>query len=199
MFLKMIFHGYVNWYSCHRWNKINSYTDMTQKELTFFSDLGTKLGFIAIREQSERPTPTTLSNPRDLVWIDTEANNKIFLHLERENESQGALNCFFTDNKIKESVQYGDERYILGVFGFLKENDYIKIKNEIKTNNIYRDRNILIIGFCGKNKDTATDCVGLVFSQNICYERWAKAETDKAGFWYLFFEPTEQNNQWCIV
>ncbi len=182
-FLKMIFHGYVISYGAHRWHRINSYTDMTENELCFFSDLGTKLGFISIREYERK----------DLVWLDPEDNNRIILHLERENESWGALNCFFTENKLKASAKICDGRFLLGVFGFVTEQDYKKIKGEILANEIYRGRNILIISFVGQTKNNAMDCFGFISSQHRILERRAKATLDKADYWYLHFE---RKNDW---
>ena len=202
MFLKMIFDGYVQSYGSFRWHTHHLGADMTQRELYYFADLGTKLGFVSKREHSEIPPLnyhySSKSNPRDLVWIDQMDNDKIFLHLERENKSgSAAVDTVIKENKLKDSARYGDNRYLVGVFGFLQNSALNEIKKELIECSDFRGRDILIIAFCGDKEDHAQDVVGLVYSKSICYERHARAEIDKGGYWYLFFE--KGISEWQIV
>ena len=76
------------------------------------------------------------------------------------------------------------------------------MRSEIESNTAFHNRDILIIGFCdpdaakaGRAEDAekACDLVGLIYSQNRCYERHAKAAMDEGGFWYLYFD---ENSRW---
>ncbi|GEM_PF-3488195 len=193
MFLQMIFNGYVNCYGHLRWHTQNTYSDMTQKELNFFSNLGSMLGFLSIREKSERARPENptshISNPRDLVWVSPERPDDVILHIERENDCAKANACFFTDNKILDSAKYGGDRFLVAVLGHVRDADYQNIKKEIVSNPVYLDRKVLIISFIGQTRDNARECRGLIKFENRLYERTAKAELDKGGYWYLYFMP----------
>jgi hypothetical protein len=197
-FLKMIFDGYVNYYGALRFHTVCSDTDMTQLELSFFTDLGLKLGFIPKRNHEELN-----SNPRDLVWIKcltncTEdkwnPNNTIFLHLERENDSSQAVDAITGHSKLNNSARYADNRYLVGIFGWVTPDDFNKIINALEEEP-YKNRNILIIAWIGENKDNANKVHGLLYSGGQSWERIARAYWDKTKFWYLYFE---QKNIWEV-
>ena len=204
-FLKMIFDGYVNYYGALRWHSICSYADMTQLELSFFADLGAKLGFIVKREHTENPPDNRYnsSNPRDLVWIECannctdekwNQNNTIFLHLERENETQ--TDTITGNNKLFDSARYNDDRFLVGIFGFLTTYDFNKIKEAIEKEPYKNDgtyRNILIIAWVGENKESVVNVYGLVYSGDEHWERLALADWDKEKYWYLYYG---QDNIW---
>lgn len=154
---------------------------MTELELSFFADLGLKLGFIPVREYYE-------DYPRDLVWVDPEKEeDRIFLHVERENEPSAAVDAIKGNHKLRDSALRKSNRYLVGVFGFVTKEDLNTMTQFLKTED-YRGRNILIIAFVGDNKDKANDVRGLVYSEQKCWERKAKANMDRGGFWHLYFD-----------
>jgi hypothetical protein len=172
---------------------------MTQKELSFFSNLGTNLGFIPKREYVENaPVGHTYypnkSNGRDLVWLDPDDNNSVFLHLERENESENVEENFTGNNKLIDGARFKDRRYLVGVFGFLKKEHLESLKHELANSPDFKNKDILVIGWCGEEKDIATDVIGLVYSKLAKFERHATADRDKGGYWFLYFDKQEPSN-----
>lgn len=197
-FLKRIFNGFVHSYGAFRWPKLCDKADMTQKELAFFSNLGTSLGFIPKREHTEiTPKGHTYrgkSYPRDLVWLDPENNNNVFLHLERENDSKKAAANFTGNNKLRDGARFKDARYLVGLFGFLKEEHLGKIRLALTTSPDFGDKDILIIGFCGEDENSAKDVIGLVYSKLAKFERHATADLDQGEYWYLYFDKEKPSN-----
>ena len=213
-FLQKIFQGYVNCYSSFRWHTGCTYSDMTSRELGFFTDLGIKLGFIVIREYTDRSPhgheDKSNSNPRDLVWIDPDTcdpvpntswgnpnNGKVFLHLERENSSKDAI-CAGCDklNKLSHAANCNDGRYLIGVFGWVTEGDKAKIISRIKSGCEYKDRNVLIISFTGETQEKADSLEGYVFANGKHLMRKAVTGIDGAGYWYAYLEKLEKRPEW---
>ncbi len=200
LLLKMIFDGYVHYYGALRWHTLCRNADMTRMELFYFSDLGFKLGFISKREHSEKAPPNHsyngASNPRDLVWFDPKEANKIFLHLERENDSRQAVDAIIGNSRLNDSARYPDNRYLVGIFGWVTPDDFNKIINAIRAYP-YNNRNMLIITWIGPHSENTKTVVGLVYTkEGNCYKRSVKTATDKGGFWYLYSDP---NNKWNLV
>jgi hypothetical protein len=199
-FLKMLFNGYVQSYSNNRWHTKAKNAQMTQQELSYFSDLGTNLGFISMREYTESPPDNHIykgkSFPRDLVWLIEGDKNNVFLHLERENSSSDVNDAFFGNRKLKDSALFRDDRFLLGVFGHVRPGIWEEAKLNITKDPEFKKRNILLIGFVGDKEDNADSVYGFIFSGNKCYQRLAIATRDKGGFWYLYFEP---DSQWVNI
>ncbi|MGO9019426.1 MAG: hypothetical protein ACLQVJ_13865 [Syntrophobacteraceae bacterium] len=201
-FLKRLFNGYVNSYATFRWHTKCSDCDMTQQELSYFYDLGIKLGFISKREHSERYPlghrchgANNTSNNRDLVWIDTDNHDAIFLHLERENKPDGAIEAVRGKNKLRDSARFLGKRYLVGIFGWVRADDFEQIQKIIASDTDYKGRNILIIGWVGENYDKTDRVIGLVYTNDGVWEREAKTYWDSGQFWHLAFGEA-QGDQW---
>lgn len=192
-FLKRIFEGYVQCFRVARWHMSCTYSDMTQNDINFFSDLGSKLGFLSIREKSETPPDghfyNNKSNPRDLVWVDPNTG-KAFLHVERENKTESAVDAVVNPlNKLSDSAKFNDGRLLVAVFGWITRTDLEKVLGYIKgKDSCYTRNDLLIIAFVGQNQNDATDIEAYVLSEHGNFRRNASSKIDRGGFWYSYFE-----------
>lgn len=182
-FMKNIFDGYCRCYRTLNWHSSASYSDMTQNELTYFSNLGNQLGYCSRRE----------INRCDLSWHQfasgKNVSSKQVLYMERENNSNRALH-----EATKKLIQnhHGAE-YLVGVFGWVTIGDLQNILNVLKKCPIENTRCILIISFVGPTQDSATHVVGILTTSQGILCREAVAEMDKGGYWYIYFP---DNSDW---
>ncbi|WP_243439085.1 hypothetical protein [Fundidesulfovibrio soli] len=193
MFMKRMFHGYIRNYAALRWHVLNNYADMTSLEISYFSKLGTLLGYVPVREYADVPPAqhhyANKSNPRDLVWLNLE-ENKVILHLERENESSNYFNAVRNvKNKLLDSAQFPEDRYLVGVFGWVTDADYSGMIGFVANNNHYQKKNVMFISYIGPTKNEATQIVCDIFPKGSHERCEAWAELDKGGYWYAHFGP----------
>lgn len=191
--LKQLFSGYVREFACFRWHTTCKYAGLTQVTLDHFAGLGRRLGYIVKREATEGVRPDLVatgaggSNPRDLVWVDADAQEKIFLHVESENERKHLSDCLLSNNKLLDSARYRDGRLLVAVFGWLKEADFDSLAGRISDTGEYRDRDLLIIAWVGPKQDDASSVRALLWSGNQCQTRSASGHLDDDGYWSASF------------
>jgi hypothetical protein len=171
-FLKRLCEGYVRRYRTLNLRTDAKGTDLTQRELDFFAQLGEMLGFGACFEAQRM----------DLSWHDLDSQ-ELVLHLERETERGKVLNE--TLPKLLRAEESRQARYLAAVLGWVREGDLPAIKQKIAEE--LGDRPLLLIAWVGPTKDEAKRLEAFVFSGSEVHTRRGKGEIDSAGCWYATF------------
>lgn len=184
-FLQMIFNGYVTTYRKNNWHTTAKYSDMTHKELNFFIQLGESLGFMVRREMN-------WSYPRDLCWCDGATGDKPYLYLERENQDGQAE---YTIEKILNPDNSRDIPILVSVFGNISKETLKNIKSLIR-NKLPESQYFLMISWPPENENVDEDdndiVEGWIFSKGQETVRTAKANMDKGGYWFIFFDKSDK-------
>jgi hypothetical protein len=170
-FLKRLCEGYVRSYRTLNLRTEAKWTDLTQRELHFFVQLGEMLGFAA-RLEAQR---------MDLSWHDLDTG-ELVLHLERETEAGRVLNE--TLPKLLRPEGSRQARYLAAVLGWVREEDLPPIKQRIAKE--LGGRPLLLIAWVGPTKEEAKCLEAFVFSGSEVHTRRGEGETDRAGYWYAW-------------
>lgn len=197
-FLQMLFDGYVICFGKHRWHYLMTYSDATQEEIGHFRDLGLMLGDIPVRETARanlpRPDLVWLSHPMTQGEESVQNSHSVFLHLERENYSESARACVNDQNKklrysARRAAQGGYPKYLIGIFGWVTQQDWDYCLRLIKSNPDYSGRNVLLVGCIGNSQEKATDIEGFIWVDNHAYCRKGKCALNRSqdGFWSAYF------------
>jgi hypothetical protein len=128
-FLKRICEGYVRCYRTLNLNLLhNNATDFTKRELSFFSDLGERLGYISLMEADSRS---------DLGWYIPDQQR--VLHLEREtNADRGGF------SRPLAKLLPSTAKYRIAVLGWVRDEDVTGIEKQV----LGQD-NMMIIAWVG--------------------------------------------------
>jgi len=171
-FLKRLCEGYVRNYRTLNLRTEAKPTDLTQRELSFFAQLGEMLGFGACLEAQRM----------DLSWHDLDTG-ELVLHLERETEAGRVLSE--TLRKLLRAEELRQARYLAAVLGWVREEHLPAIKQTIAEE--LGDRPLLLIAWVGPTKDEAKRLEAFVFSGSEVHARLGKGEIDNARYWYAMF------------
>jgi hypothetical protein len=171
-FLKRLCEGYVRCYRTLNITTRANWGDLTCRELDFFGRLGEMLGFRASREMEKM----------DLCWSDVDSGDLV-LYLERETEAHRVP--MDTLPKLLQSAQSRRARYLVGVFGWVREEDLPTIKNTIETQ--AGDRSLLVIAWVGSDKDEAKKLLAFIIADSKTHARVGEGEIDKDSYWYARF------------
>lgn len=179
-FLKWLAQGYVRNYRRLGMSTQHTWTDLTQAEINYFAELGTLLGFHAIREDVQ-----TEPKRKDLIWQDPYTREPV-MYLERETEDarvpEATLKKLFSP--IEELSSHRDDEITrIGVFGWVTPDRLKEVRTEVKKR--AGARPTLTISWCNDEKDAGSFELVLFLSTDATYmEATGTATTDGEGYWY---------------
>ena len=188
-FLKRLCEGYVRSYRTfgirgsrdpREFNRVIDAraADVTHREVTFFSQLGEMLGFVARREVARKDRTRW-----DLSWVDIDSK-KPFLCMESETFEKKA------DSTIGKLLRTRSSKvYLVGILGCLNESHFAQVKQTVSKR--LKGRSLLLLAWVGSDMWHATKLKAIVACDGNVYTRQATAEPDSDNYWYARFDDDE--------
>jgi hypothetical protein len=184
-FLQMVLNGYVTTYRKNNWHTTERHlANWTHKDLNFFIRLGESLGFIVQLEMN-------YEYPRDLCWCNGIKGDKPFLYLERENKDANAVDTI--KRMFEPAANTQDIPILVAVFGEVTKETLQRVKNTVRLN-VNENQCFLVISWPPENQDVNDDDIveGWIFSRRQETRRIARANMDKGGYWFMYFDDKDK-------
>jgi hypothetical protein len=174
IFLQRLFEGYVISFRSFCWHTSSNYSDITSAELSHFSTIGEKLGYMVRREMN-------WEYPRDLCWVD-DAESEAYLYMERESKDS---RCKHTIEKMLNPENSLNIPVLVASFGFLKPESFEWASCCLKRG-LLKNQSALIFAWVGENEDKGPfEVKAHVVCDGQISECLAEPSMDVGGFWQI--------------
>lgn len=170
--LQHVCEGYVRCYRTLNLHKASTWSDLTHRELAFFSHLGEMLGFRSrINHQH-----------LDLSWSDTDTGDLV-LYLERETERPRVLSE--TLRKLLTTPESVPAQHLVAILGWVSDSDLPQIAEMVSQE--LGQRSLLVVAWVGQKKASPDRIESYVYFPQKVIHRTAKPSLDDDGYWYAKF------------
>jgi hypothetical protein len=173
-FLQRLFEGYVVSFRKFGWHTTSSYSDITAAELTHYSELGAKLGYLVRREMNWH-------FPRDLCWVPF-GSKEAYLYMERENKDS---RCKHTIEKMLNPANSKEVTLLVASFGFLRPDSFSWAKDRLR-DELLKHQSALLYAWVGLDENMGPfEIMAAVIDADSIVECQAIPSIDEGGFWQI--------------
>lgn len=190
--MEQFFEGYVRNYRRMNLSHQHNRSMFTQREISYFAELGEMLGFEAFIEDGKMDKLNGFSRPMDLSWWKWDARKSnenydyLALHLERENVPNKDIE---TIEKLFSETEEGYVPHNVIGIQFVESVDRISVLNKlVKQKNAVQNSTVLMIYRYKDPQKNVERVDAYHFGSTYRGCRKAFCLKDQSDYWFMVFE-----------